>query len=740
MNKAFGRSIQLFLKIPMQNRTSLILSFVIVLMCQNLKAQLELGTHFMRDLVQSSRSNPAFFVQDEITIALPSFHGGFFNDHFNASAALSHENNLFTLNVAALDRASETNGLHFQNNLHLETIAINYQRDNWRLDVSQSFRFINEFSSSPETSSFLLKGNAAFLDEEVNLDAKNDLLLYNELALGFGYKVFPGITFGARIKYLSGIANMQTETTTLKVNTNSSDLSINSRGSYLINTAGLFESNGDGHQGIKNFNYSDSFFGESNGFGLDIGLDFDIDENIQIAASINNIGVINWNENTRQFSTSGNKSYESSIPALNGDIPINFSMISDSLQQALGFTDQVQEYSSKLPMSIYLSGFYKAAKEINIGLLYGYATFEDNEAHYASLHIDKKFGKNLRLGSQYSYQFGEHHSIGLNAILDIKGVQIYFQTDNVLPIFDILDSKYYNLRCGINVGLNSKSKKNLNLLSEKKTTDVEVNESEEIVVLEKQRNEENSAEIKKSEAAIKKERKKQLKANEKLVKAGLKERRQAEAKKAKAEKRKELVIAEIVLEEPILPDVEITETKTEEEAIKEIVEIPKKDVTEDTTTTTNIENRSAMDAEAEQQKKREAFERKAFAENQRKQRETEARLLAEAKSREEARIKEESRIREEARIKEQANRQNQTTDVTEQKMVTSPPVTSTNPTLGSKKLTDKTSLRQTADSKSKVLRRFAIGDVVSVLEKTNVYWWKVEFKGQIGWVKARLLK
>ena len=108
------------------------------------------------------------------------------------------------------------------------------------MDLSQSFRFINEFSSSAQTSNFLLQGNAAFLDEEVTLDAKNDLLLYNELALGFGYRFFPGISFGARIKYLSGIANMQTETNSLNVNTNAADLSIESRGNYLINTAGLF--------------------------------------------------------------------------------------------------------------------------------------------------------------------------------------------------------------------------------------------------------------------------------------------------------------------------------------------------------------------------------------------------------------------------------------------------------------------------------------------------------------------
>ena len=512
----------------MHNRLSLLLSFALVLICPNLLAQLELGTHFMRDLVQSSKSNPAFFVQDEISIPLPSFYGGFFNDNFKAGEVLTHEDNLFTLNLQQLDNASESNGVHFQNNLQIETFGINYQHDNWRIDLSQSFQFINEFSSSAQTSSFLLRGNAAFVDQEITLEAKNDLLLYNELALGFAYRLIPGINFGARVKYLSGIANMKTETTSLKVITNSSDFSIESQGSYLINTAGLYESNGDELQGIKDFNLGNSFFGTNNGFGFDFGLDFEVNNALQLAASIKNVGSITWTEQTRQFSSSGNKTYNSSIPAINGDVGINFSTISDSLQQVLGFTDEAQEYTSKLPMSIYLSGLYKTVQNINVGFLYGYASFADNKAHYASLHIDKKFGKYLRLGTQYSYQFEAHHALGFNAILNVKGVQVYFQTDNVLPVFDILDSKYYNLRCGINVGLNSKSKKNLNKLSEEQNE-----ESKEEITLEEPQNKKSEANLKKLNAAQEKERKKQLKANDKLVQAALKERRKAEAKKSK---------------------------------------------------------------------------------------------------------------------------------------------------------------------------------------------------------------
>lgn len=54
-------------------------------------------------------------------------------------------------------------------------------------------------------------------------------------------------------------------------------------------------------------------------------------------------------------------------------------------------------------------------------------------------------------------------------------------------------------------------------------------------------------------------------------------------------------------------------------------------------------------------------------------------------------------------------------------------------------LTDKTSLRSFPDSKSNVLKRFSGGERVNVLDYSGDWWWKVDYLGQIGWVKKRLL-
>lgn len=55
-------------------------------------------------------------------------------------------------------------------------------------------------------------------------------------------------------------------------------------------------------------------------------------------------------------------------------------------------------------------------------------------------------------------------------------------------------------------------------------------------------------------------------------------------------------------------------------------------------------------------------------------------------------------------------------------------------------ITQNTSLRLKPDSSSKVIRRMRVNEKIKVIEKTNKYWWKVNFNGKIGYVKKLLLK
>ncbi len=55
-------------------------------------------------------------------------------------------------------------------------------------------------------------------------------------------------------------------------------------------------------------------------------------------------------------------------------------------------------------------------------------------------------------------------------------------------------------------------------------------------------------------------------------------------------------------------------------------------------------------------------------------------------------------------------------------------------------LTKATSLRMGASASDRVILRFESGDQVDLIERTDVFWWKVKFNGKVGYVKAALLE
>lgn len=55
-------------------------------------------------------------------------------------------------------------------------------------------------------------------------------------------------------------------------------------------------------------------------------------------------------------------------------------------------------------------------------------------------------------------------------------------------------------------------------------------------------------------------------------------------------------------------------------------------------------------------------------------------------------------------------------------------------------ITQRTSLRTTPNSQAEVLTRLGEGEAVTILEKTNRYWWKVSYGNMEGYAKAHLLK
>ena len=712
-----------------------ILFLYFVLASLGLHAQVGLGTALVSDIKQSNQMNPSIFTEGEFQLSLPSFYAGFTNQYFKLSEVLSHQDNVFTLNMRDLQVLAKENGLEMSTEIGMETFGLAYQRNQWRIALGHAFRMQNFFSTPKESASFLLDGNAGFIGENVNLNVQEDLLIYNELALGLAYQTEAKISFGARLKYLSGIATVQTAESDLNVLTDAQNYDLSLRGIHRINSSGLYAMDRDGESLIKAFEFGKSFFNDNNGLAFDFGTHIKINEQLALGLSALNLGKINWKSNNKNFESSGNRSFDGfSLSPLLEETAIDFDQIADSLVQEFSFRNDTRSFESSLATDYFLTANYQMANAVNLGFAFNLRNFEGRLDHGAAVMVNRSFGSRFNLGAQYTYAQQNIHGLGLNAVLNVPfgkklKAQCYFVSDNVLPIFDVLNTRNYNLRIGANLIFNpSEIVEPLAVVTPSENDSTALAETK----VEAKNKYDRKAERKKIReskrlARVEAQATKKMEAD-KIAAAKKMEADKIAAAKHQAKQQKEAAKQDDMLakqRELLNAGTDSSGGKSDDIAASP----PQKTLEEKKKQADQME---AMRLAKELEQRKAAAEKSAQEEMMKRQRETEAKLLAAQNA------------------KRQNNTQGQGTNSntipSTSSTYTYPSATTQNTgstslsIIGKKKLKDKTSLRSNAKSDSTVLLRFRPGDVVNVLEKTNNLWWRVEFRGQVGYVKAKLLE
>ena len=727
---------------------------IILFICLNLCAiaQIGLGPAMLPQLAQGNQYNPAFFGEGEFQISLPSFYGGYQNQHFKLSEVLSNEGNVLTLDMQNLQRLGREDGLDLQSQIGLETFGFAYQHKNWRIAVNQAFRMKNLFSMNATTAQFLLDGNAAFIGETVAFDVQQDLMIYNELSLGLAYRVLEQFTIGSRLKYLSGIAGVNTSQNNLRAQTDAETFDLSLSGIHQFNTAGLYVNDGDNESLIQKFKLGQSFFNENNGLALDFGLDVRVNEWIDVSASVINLGKIDWVEETKSFVSSGNRSFDGfSLEPLLDATEVNLSEFVDSINTTFAFEEGRSDFETQLPAQYYLHGRFQLRDIGQLAVIYGLQTFKDRNDHSAAINLSRSFGKNFNLGAQYSYYHQASHALGLHAIANVPfgkwaGAQIYFMTDNVLAAFDALNARAYNMRVGVNLTFNT--------VQQELETDLAANEATPLdsTIVSNQEIEAKNKFDRRAQRKKMRDEKRIAKEKEKVSKAKREQEALLALQRAKELQEQEALDKE--KDEALLAKQRalLAEQRGNENGNGNGNENGNQNGNESGSGNGNVagsENTGSVLVEEKTlaQKKLEADAREAerlkkelsnqnIKQNLPVEGRSNTNVISGSSS---TTPTDPSTTRVITRSNTSKNSNVSTPSGSSAKVSTQPGSTKTS--IGvTKRLTDKTSLRVSAASDSKVMLRFRSGDKVNVLEKTNKWWWLVEFNGQIGYVKARLLK
>ncbi len=457
---------------------------------------------WMKHLPQSMNTNPAkqsckLFITLPV---LPNFsfnanHKGFsFNDAImnHPTAPDSFMIDLNTIEKALKEKNAiflETNfsifnlGLALRNNLYL-TFGINYK-------ISEQFQY-------PKALLEVSHGNYRENGTPLAFNFTQNFTVYRETYLGLSKKLYNGFTLGARIKYLTGHANLSTKsmkfdwyTSTKEEDTydwifeSDFDIRTSTPVDWNFKRDSANKINGVSYDTtyVDNIgkNYKDLIFTKNHGLALDVGAEYNINDRFLFSASVIDLGFISWKANPKIMTQKGSFRYNgydltkyinSLSDAKNNNSSLQDSVVNDILDTLLTFYDPTiknSKYTTGLNTKIYLGANISVKEWLDFGLLYRGAIVNKKLYSSYTASANLNFFKAWSYSASYSIMDGFQHNIGMGIAYKVGPFQMYLVTDNIaVPFWAINQSSFSdkwirntkraNLSFGINFMLCGKNR------------------------------------------------------------------------------------------------------------------------------------------------------------------------------------------------------------------------------------------------------------------------------------------
>ncbi len=424
-------------------------------------AQNEGTLTFMNSLPQVSYNNPAFVAPYKVAVSLPS-----------SSMVVFYSNNGFSYNdlISRVNDSTKADLSKFNAALKSKNYVTQaLQDDMLRFAVKINSRLALTFNSTAKTYSQLMfpkdmigifaNGTAPYINKSATVSPQIDAMMFIESAIGGSYRIDKNLTVGGRLKWLKGLANVNTQNATVNLAVDPANYALTVNADANIRTSGIYNFT------QSNFNFSKSYsrYLQNNGLAIDLGATYRLNK-LTLGASLIDIGYINWKNNTYLYSlNSTTATYTFQGVDLGKVINGNSDYLKsegDSIQNKFKFKQTpIGSYHTSIPGKMYLSAMYELVKNFTAGGVFFSQKYRDRISAGVTLGITKNFGHWFTAAGTYTLSNTSANNLGMGMSLNLPGVQIFAVGDNLLGIplsgrylnKYINSLQYFNLRLGLNL-------------------------------------------------------------------------------------------------------------------------------------------------------------------------------------------------------------------------------------------------------------------------------------------------
>ena len=321
-------------------------------------------------------------------------------------------------------------------------------------------------------------GNGSFVGEnnpvKVNMDV--NALGYQEFAVGYQRNITDQLSIGGKAKVLFGIANVTTDVIDAKLFTDADSYALCLQENVgvraalpnvvYVNEAGELKGNGP-------FSVGELF--RNPGFGVDLAAEYRFDERFSAVAAVHDLGFIHWGKNNISISSKINdmgQFYEDGDFLFNGLDWEQLQLISSDLEYREAFLDTLKQYfqlefaplekyNTPLNTSVLLRGNYDLDVHNRFSAQVQGCFLRSGFRPALTLAYCGSFWDNLNVCATYTMMPGSYANFGLGLSAMIATCNIYLTTNNIIGLFNPLNSRGFNAQVGIVFNLFSEGRRTI---------------------------------------------------------------------------------------------------------------------------------------------------------------------------------------------------------------------------------------------------------------------------------------
>lgn len=422
-----------------------------------LTAQSDYSLLFQKYLPQANiNANPGIFSDHKINISLPNVSGEFMNSGFQFNDAIVETAGGNDLDFEKALRKMKNKGNFARASFSASAFAINFRiKENYQFSFFHNTVMDFQVKYPKTLPALLWRGNGAFVGQEVEIAPNINGLGYSEYGFGFATKANDKMTIGFNAKYVNGFLGVQTHKASTVLHTGEEFYQLTFVNDVELRTAGLtdiFDSEEE-----NSFATTDPAYfmtGGSRGFSVDLGMDYQVNDKLNIQVAVQDFGSISWSQHVLQQTSKGTFEYNGEIvrPFGNENDEFDFKQVRDSISDLFEFSAKPKTFLSNLPLHAYAAAAYQLDPTLTIGGSLHVEQFADMEVTNitVALHGQKQFGNVFYLGGIMGYN-SSIPFFGVNTTLQLGPAQLFFITDNVITLIDPTIGRLTNMRAGLNL-------------------------------------------------------------------------------------------------------------------------------------------------------------------------------------------------------------------------------------------------------------------------------------------------